>query len=104
MTLKPMIVTSAAGLMALALTSVAALSPASAGWFDRLQGNDTGGIIPWSPEAERTYGPTAAAHCGTYNKVAVVTSIHRQPGDYISFVCAFPPDYDPRKGWTGSRL
>jgi hypothetical protein len=86
---------------ALAFTSLPLTVPANANWFDGVQGNDTGGIIPWSPETDRTYGQIAGAHCGFYNKVALVTSIHPVYGDYISFICAFPPGYDPRKGQYG---
>jgi hypothetical protein len=96
MTLKSLIVTVALAFAALSLTA-----PAGAGWFDRLQGNDTGGIIPWSPETDQTYGQIAAAHCATYNKIALVTSVHAQSGDYIGFICAFPPGYDPRNGQVG---
>ena len=70
---------------------------ASAGWFDALQGNDTGGIIPWSEGVEPAAMVMASNHCATYSKVAVITSIHRQYGDYIGFICVFPRDYDPVK-------
>ena len=73
------------------------VSAAQAGWFDRLQGNDTGGIIPWSPATAQVYPQMAAEHCATYNKVAFITSIHRVYGDYIAFVCAFPRNYDPMR-------
>src|SRR5262245_14573627 len=53
--------------------------------------NDTGGIIPWSPLSERYRLSIAADHCARYFKVAVITSVHRQYGDYIGFVCRFGP-------------
>jgi len=86
MTLKPLLLG-----FALALSA----SAASAGWFDRLKGNDTGGIIPWSPDVQQSYPQMAADHCASYNKVAFITSVHKVYGDYIAFVCAFPRDYDP---------
>jgi hypothetical protein len=87
MTIKPL-------LTALALVLAV---PAQAGWFDALQGNDTGGIIPWSPGIEQVAMERAGAHCATYNKVAAITSVHRVYGDYIGFICAFPRGYDPVK-------
>ena len=79
-------------------------APASAGWFDAIKGNDTGGIIPWSPDLLQTLHPTANAHCANYNKIALVTGLPAQPGDYAAFVCVFPPDYDPTKArWNWGR-
>jgi hypothetical protein len=86
MSLKAMI---AAGAFALAATS------AQAGYV--FKGNDTGGIISWSPEVASIYQQVAAAHCSRYNKVAFITSIHPNYGDYVGFVCAFPRGYDPVK-------
>jgi hypothetical protein len=60
--------------------------------------NDTGGIIPWSPEIAYTYRDIAAEQCARWNKVAIITSVHRVYGDYVGFVCHFPRGYDPRKG------
>ena len=57
----------AVGLIALALS-------AGAGWFDFINGNDTGGIIPWgSPTPD--YRGIAANHCATYSKYAIITSV-----------------------------
>ena len=41
-----------------------------------INGNDTGGIIPWSPQL-RAYGYREAAqhHCAGYKKIARVTSV-----------------------------
>ena len=63
-----------------------------------INGNDTGGIIPWSP-ALRVYGyrEAAQAHCGGYHKIAHITSVHARYGDYVGFACEFPRDYDPVK-------
>ena len=83
--------------IALALTVFCAASAAMAGaiflgpgpW---ITGNDTGGIIPYSPDLEGgVYHGMAADHCARWNRLAQVTSVHRQYGDYISFVCIDRP-------------
>jgi hypothetical protein len=67
--------------------------------------NDTGGIIPWSPEIAYTYRDIAAAECARWNKIAVITSVHRVYGDFVGFACLFPRGYDPRKGhWDVLRV
>ena len=53
--------------------------------------NDTGGIIPWSPLSERYRHAIASDACARYSKFAKITSVHRQYGDYIGFVCRFGP-------------
>ena len=63
----------------------------------RVIANDTGGIIPWSPQAELDRFAIAGDHCARYSKIAHITSVHRQYGDYIGFVCQFPPGYDPER-------
>jgi hypothetical protein len=68
---------------------------ASAGGFGLgpgpgLTGNDTGGIITWSPEHQRVARPWAADHCAHYRKAARITSIRARYGDYIAFECYFP--------------
>jgi hypothetical protein len=74
-------------------------TPGAAGVIDTLQfeGNDTGGIIAWSPEVNLIYRDIAAIHCAGYNKVPEITSVHRWYGDYVAFRCHFPRGYDPRK-------
>jgi hypothetical protein len=52
-------------------------------------GNDTGGIIPWSPAAERASLEIADRNCAPYRKYAVITSVHRVYGDYIGYICKF---------------
>ena len=42
---------------------------------------------------------TSPIHCARYNKIAVISSVHRRYGDYIGFRCYFPRDYDPRKAF-----
>jgi hypothetical protein len=60
-----------------------------------LRGNDTGGIIPYSPDLEGAFLDIAAIHCARYAKLARITSIHRRYGDYVTFACAFDRRYDP---------
>ncbi|EJW11076.1 hypothetical protein A33M_3589 [Rhodovulum sp. PH10] len=84
-----------AALSLLPLTAV----PAAAGAFftSPIESNDTGGIIAWAPEIEPVYRQIAADRCARWNKVARITSVHRQWGEYIAFRCEFPRGYDPRK-------
>jgi hypothetical protein len=87
---------------ALALALLAPVAHADIWSAYGINGNDTGGIIPWSP-ALRAYGYQTAAqyHCAGYHKIARVTSVHARYGDYVGFSCEFPRNYDPVKngGW-----
>src|SRR5262245_7873097 len=56
-----------------------------------VKGNDTGGIISWSCEAEAAAPAIAAEHCARWDKYPRITSVHRQYGDYISFNCLWNP-------------
>ena len=87
----------AAAMLALSLTALPAHAFGINGPFD-VNGNDTGGIIPWSP-ALRAFGYKAAAqvHCDGYNRIARITSVHARYGDYVGFACEFPRGYDPVK-------
>jgi hypothetical protein len=71
------------------------LAAAVFAWFigvtPGVHGNDTGGIIPWSPENEVRASALAAAHCARYRKYARATSIVRQYGYYIGFECVWSP-------------
>jgi hypothetical protein len=64
------------------LTSCAGIGP--------FKGNDTGGIIAWSPEAQAAAPQVSMAHCAQYGKVARITSVNARFGDYIGFVCHWP--------------
>jgi hypothetical protein len=55
------------------------------------KGNDTGGIIPWSPANESMAMQLAQENCGYYKKYAVIRTIHRVYGDWISYECQFDP-------------
>jgi hypothetical protein len=59
----------------------------SGGWGGVYRGNDTGGIIPWSPQNEAHAVEIAAQHCSWWNKVGRVTDGVRSPGHFINFVC-----------------
>ena len=56
-----------------------------------LKGNDTGGIISWSCEAELMAHRIAGEHCAWYGKYHRITSVHRLDGDYITFQCLRNP-------------
>ena len=60
-----------------------------------LTGNDTGGIIVWSPQNEIVAREWATGHCARYNKYARLTSIVRQYGNYIGFECVWSPRARP---------
>lgn len=59
-----------------------------------ITGNDSGGIIPY-PLAASQHGTSdlvvakamASEFCARYNKQALITSIHREYGDYVGFDC-----------------
>lgn len=55
------------------------------------KGNDTGGIIPWSPDAEIHKWEMAQAGCDTWGKYAVITSVTRGYGNYIAYACRTDP-------------
>ena len=57
--------------------------------------NDTGGIIPWSPETDQLAFAIASEHCGRYHKYARITSVHPRLGDYIGFRCVWSPHARP---------
>ena len=57
--------------------------------------NDTGGMIPWSPQTEPIALAMANDQCARYGRYAVITSIHPWPGDYIGFVCRIPDRWGP---------
>jgi hypothetical protein len=79
----------ALGLVLAASAASAWETPFTGVWGSK--GNDTGGIIPWSPENEANAAQIAQDNCGFYNKFAVATSIHRVPGDYIGYICVWDP-------------
>ncbi len=82
--------------VAVVLNSFAA-SAGFAGPEPGLTGNDTGGIIQWTPDVDLTYREIAAAHCARWNRLAGITSVHRTYGDYIGFQCIYDRRFDPRK-------
>jgi len=86
----------AAKLIVAGVLSVA-LMPQALAWNDLTnsvwghKSNDTGGIIPWTPENEMNAFAIAEANCRWHNKYPVATSIHRVPGDYMAYKCAWDP-------------
>jgi hypothetical protein len=82
-------------LLAGAVIGVAALSaPAAHAHVPPFKGNDTGGIIAWSPETHRLRHALAAQHCALYNKTYRITSVRARYGDYIAFRCYWPRGTD----------
>jgi hypothetical protein len=59
------------------------------------EGNDTGGIIPWSCENEAQARAIAQAYCARWDKYYRITSVHRRYGDYIAFNCLWSPYLNP---------
>lgn len=53
--------------------------------------NDVGGIIPWSPETEANALDIAQNNCARSQQYAVITSVHREYGDYIGYRCQYDP-------------
>ncbi len=64
---------------------------AACGVSPGLTGNDTGGIIQWTPAAQAHAQEIASAYCARYNKYAHITSDHPRYGDYIGFACTWRP-------------
>jgi hypothetical protein len=57
-----------------------------------MAGNDTGGTIAWSRDAELAARQMTDDYCAWYGKYARVTGVNRQYGGYISFNCLWHPD------------
>ena len=61
-------------------------------------GNDTGGIIQWTPEiTTRAAEAIAVAHCARWSRYAAISSFHPFYGDYVGFECIYDRRFDPRK-------
>jgi hypothetical protein len=75
---------------AIAVIALGAMLASCAGIYGP-KGNDTGGVIPWSPDNEQMAQMIAQENCGFYRKHAVIRTIHRTPGDYIVYDCRFEP-------------
>jgi hypothetical protein len=58
-----------------------------------LTGNDTGGIIAYTPDLEKgVYKAMAADWCARWGRLSHITSVHRIYGDYVGFVCIDRPN------------
>lgn len=69
-----------------------------------VQGNDTGGIIPFSEMHYDDALAIAGEHCSRYDKYAVITSVRPWPGDYIGFACRHAGRWGPvEDGESGRR-
>jgi hypothetical protein len=57
-------------------------------------GNDTGGIIPYSPEFKApAYRAMAADYCTHWGRLAQITSLPRHYRDFVGFVCMDRPGH-----------
>jgi hypothetical protein len=98
--MRRMLVSSAFLHAFVALSLVAPDSAAHAGLAGPgpgVTGNDTGGIIQWTPAIEHSYREIAVAHCARWSRYAGISGVHRIYGDYIGFVCVYDRRFDPRK-------
>ena len=77
----------------LRLAALGLLVGSCAGVGPGLTGNDTGGIIPYTPENRAHASETAAIHCARYGKRAHLTGVDARYGGYISFACRFDPRF-----------
>jgi len=78
-------------IVALTVGSAGAAMAAFAGPEPGITGNDTGGIVPYSPALDGIYRKIAADYCASWGRLSHVTSVHRRYGDYVSFVCIDKP-------------
>ncbi len=86
----------------LSVVGVGALLSGASAQAQVYEGNDTGGIIPWSCENEAMAPQITAAYCARWDKYPRITSVHRQYGDYIAFNCMWSP-YAARYGLPAVR-
>jgi hypothetical protein len=92
-----------AAVASLALASLVLASSAAhagaAGPAPGVTGNDTGGIIQWTPEIPDFdfYKHIAVEHCARYNRYAGISSVRHRYGEYIGFQCIYDRRFDPRK-------
>ena len=57
-----------------------------------LTGNDTGGIISYTPDLKlAAYHEMAENWCARWDRISHLTSVHRRYGDYVAFVCIDHP-------------
>ena len=57
-----------------------------------VSGNDTGGLLQWTPENDANAVQIATDFCAQYHKYPRITSIHARYGDYIGFACEWQPN------------
>ncbi len=86
---KSLIVAALAAALSIGATGTVLASFAGPGPW--ITGNDTGGIIPYSPALEGVYEKMAQDYCARWRRSSHITSVHRVYGDYVSFVCIDKP-------------
>jgi hypothetical protein len=79
--------------MLLAMMLIATPLTGAHAWIGPFEGNDTGGIIAWSPANQRAARTIAAEHCARYGKLSRITSVWPRYGQYIGFSCRLPVSY-----------
>ncbi len=77
--------------VALSIGATGSVLASFAGPGPWITGNDTGGIIPYSPALEGVYEQIAQDYCARWRRLSHITSVHRIYGDYVSFVCIDKP-------------
>jgi hypothetical protein len=77
--------------LGLLLTVGAAVQGTAYAGVHGIKSNDTGGIIPWSPENQAAAFAIASERCARFNKYARINSVQAQYGDYIGFSCVWSP-------------
>ena len=75
--------------LVLTALAVGLLLSSCAGPGPGLTGNDTGGIISWSPASRALAAEMAEAYCARYGKAARITSVQAEYGGYIGFACRY---------------
>lgn len=85
------IVLAAAAALGLSIVTAGANGGQFAGPGRYVTGNDTGGIFPYSPAVAGIYVRIAVDYCAQWHRLAHITSVHPQYGDFVSFVCIDKP-------------
>jgi hypothetical protein len=86
---KSLIVGALAAVLSIGATgAVLASFTGPAPWIN---GNDTGGIIHYSPDLEGFFQEIAQNYCARWRRLSHITSVHPFYGDYVSFVCIDKP-------------
>ena len=75
----------------IAICGMLACAPAQAQWVPPFKGNDTGGIIAFTPATMMDVRARVIDHCAYYGKVVKFLGVQPDDGGYISFACRWLP-------------